>query len=132
MNTALRFCYELQGFAEIGNEMPAREQWEVIVNKLNEISIDHLIIETDCLMAQEAFVIWLKGYVDISNPLYVNEQQWQIIKDHLQLVFTKVTPSYEDEDDETENIPHWCPLPDASEIHISASNRIDGLFNSPN
>ena len=102
MNTALRFCYELQGFAEIGNEMPAREQWEVIVNKLNEISIDHLIIETDCLMAQEAFVIWLKGYVDISNPLYVNEQQWQIIKDHLQLVFTKVTPSYEDEDDETE------------------------------
>lgn len=102
MNTALKFCYELQGFAEIANENPVKEQWLIIVKKLAEVSIDDLIIETDIFVAPEVFVVWLKGFVDVAEPTNVTNNQWEIIKDHLQLVFTKVTPSYEDEDDETE------------------------------
>jgi len=100
MNTALTFCYQLQGFAEIGNQPPNIEQWANIVVKLDTVSIEDLIIETDNMMAQETFIVWLKGYVDLAAPTEVNEREWQIIKDHLQLVFTKVTPNYEDEDDE--------------------------------
>ena len=100
MNTALTFCYQLQGFAEIGNDAPNEKQWATIVEKLDEVSIEDLIIETDIMMEQETFIVWLKGYVDLAEPTEVNEREWQIIKDHLQLVFTKVTPSYEDEDDD--------------------------------
>ena len=99
MNTALTFCYQLQGFAEISNQVPTSIQWGNIVEKLDTVSIEDLIIETDNLMAQETFIIWLKGYVDLAAPSVINEQEWKIIKDHLQLVFTKVTPNYEDEDD---------------------------------
>jgi len=100
MNTALTFCYQLQGFAEISNEAPLKEQWIIILKKLAEVSIDDLIIETDVFLAPEIFVVWIKGFVDVAEPTNITSNQWQIIKDHLQLVFTKVTPSYEDEDDE--------------------------------
>ena len=102
MNTALKFCYEVQGFAEITNEDPTKAQWLIILKKLEDVSVDDLIIDTDVFMAAEMFVVWLKGFVEVAEPTNITTQQWQIIKDHLQLVFTKVTPSYEDEDDETE------------------------------
>jgi hypothetical protein len=46
-------------------------------------------------MTPEQFAYWMQGFVEIQNS---NEpptkEQWQIIKDHLQLVFNKVTPQY--------------------------------------
>jgi hypothetical protein len=99
MNTALKFCYEIQGFAEITNEVPTVYQWQIILKKLESVSVDALIIETDIFMAPEVFVVWIKGFVDIVSPEAISDRQWTIIKDHLQLIFTKVTPSYEDEDD---------------------------------
>jgi hypothetical protein len=99
MNTALKFCYELQGFAEITNQVPTDEEWNIILIKLKEVSIDDLIIATDIFMAPEVFVVWFKGFVEVALPSRVHDKQWEIIRDHLQLVFTKVTPSYEDEDD---------------------------------
>lgn len=42
-------------------------------------------------MTPEQFTYWLQGYAEI-NEAAPNEQQWQIIKDHLQTVFLKVTP----------------------------------------
>lgn len=42
-------------------------------------------------MNSEQFSYWLQGYAEICGTEPTAEQ-WQIIKDHLQLVFQKVTP----------------------------------------
>ncbi len=52
-------------------------------------------------MTPENFVYWLQGFMEISNTPNLNERETQIIKDHLNLVFNKVTPTY---DSITENI----------------------------
>lgn len=42
-------------------------------------------------MTPENFVYWLNGFVELNgNP--PTPEQWQSIKEHLQLVMTKVTP----------------------------------------
>ena len=43
-------------------------------------------------MSPEAFTYWLQGFVEIANTDTISEKQWQIIKDHLKLVFDKKTP----------------------------------------
>lgn len=43
-------------------------------------------------MSPDQFTYWLQGYFEIQNPKELNETQVQIIKDHLDLVFKKVTP----------------------------------------
>ncbi|MDH5219214.1 MAG: hypothetical protein OEX19_16030 [Gammaproteobacteria bacterium] len=43
-------------------------------------------------MTPEQFCYWLQGTMEIMNPESLNAKQIQIIKDHLQLVFNKVTP----------------------------------------
>lgn len=41
----------------------------------------------------EQFVYWLQGFSEISDKC-PTEEQWKIIKDHLQKVFEKRTPDY--------------------------------------
>ena len=48
-------------------------------------------------MSYESFVNWLQGFMEIGNPQTLNKKQVQIIKDHLALVFKKVTPDREKE-----------------------------------
>jgi len=43
-------------------------------------------------MTTDQFTYWLQGFLEISDAKKLNEKQVQIIKDHLDLVFTKVTP----------------------------------------
>ncbi len=43
-------------------------------------------------MDSEQFVYWLHGFFEISDAKTLTETQVQIIKDHLDLVFNKVTP----------------------------------------
>lgn len=43
-------------------------------------------------MTEKEFVIWLHGYLEIENPKSINEKQTQVIKDHLDTFFKKVTP----------------------------------------
>lgn len=44
-------------------------------------------------MTPESFTYWLQGFVELSESNAVpNEKQWLMIKDHLKLVFDKVTP----------------------------------------
>ena len=50
-------------------------------------------------MTAESFAIWLNGFLELANPKTLTEKQIQIIKDHLALVFTKVTP-YRDKEEE--------------------------------
>ena len=44
-------------------------------------------------MTPDQFVYWLQGYAEI-NGCAPSEEQWQVVKDHLQLVFKKETPAY--------------------------------------
>lgn len=47
-------------------------------------------------MSPETFTYWLQGFVEIANTDTISEKQWQIIKDHLKLVFDKKTPDRND------------------------------------
>ena len=44
-------------------------------------------------MTPENFVYWLQGFLEIEDPKTINEQQVQIIKDHVALVLKKETPN---------------------------------------
>jgi len=43
-------------------------------------------------MNYEQFAIWLHGFLEISNAESIDQNQTQIIKDHLALLFEKKTP----------------------------------------
>jgi hypothetical protein len=43
-------------------------------------------------MSPESFTFWLQGFVELGGKK-PNDQQWQMIKEHLALVFKKVTPT---------------------------------------
>lgn len=45
-------------------------------------------------MTAEQFIYWFQGFIEVANPKQIDAQQTQVIKDHLALVFNKVTPSY--------------------------------------
>ena len=47
-------------------------------------------------MSPDSFCYWLNGFFEISGQKKLTQQQVQIIKDHLDLVFKKVTPKYDD------------------------------------
>lgn len=42
-------------------------------------------------MTPEQFAYWLQGFAEL-NPQAPNAEQWQAIRDHLNLVFKKETP----------------------------------------
>lgn len=42
-------------------------------------------------MTPEQFTYWLQGFAEL-NPQAPNAEQWQSIRDHLNLVFKKETP----------------------------------------
>jgi len=42
-------------------------------------------------MSPEQFTFWLNGFFEISDTNNLSEKQVQIIRDHLNLVFNKVT-----------------------------------------
>lgn len=44
-------------------------------------------------MDSNSFVYWLNGFFELSGATALNEQQVQVIKEHIALVMTKVTPS---------------------------------------
>jgi hypothetical protein len=46
-------------------------------------------------MNELQFCYWLQGYFELGQASGLNSDQVQVIKDHLQLVFKKETPSYD-------------------------------------
>lgn len=45
----------------------------------------------DNMLSATNFAFWLKGYFELTGSNTLNENQVEIIKEHLNLVFTKVT-----------------------------------------
>ena len=71
-------------------------------------------------MTAEQFAYWLQGYSEVCGKR-PNKDEWQIIQDHLKLVFDKQTPLRDMEprlpDQPSTHFPHspwpaWsCPIP---------------------
>jgi len=64
---------------------------------LQQIKYINIIYNTpvyykDNIMTAEQFAYWLQGFSEMSDSPDLNEKQWRIVQDHLQLVFNKVTP----------------------------------------
>jgi hypothetical protein len=58
------------------------------------LSLTRGIIYKGSKMTPEQFAYWLQGFVELTETRQFSEQQTQIIKDHLKLVFDKRTPTY--------------------------------------
>lgn len=65
-------------------------------------------------MTPNDFCYWLKGYFELSGTTQLTDTQLTIIKDHLNLVFTKVTPNRTREQELTDKLNEYRsskPLP---------------------
>jgi len=48
-------------------------------------------------MTPQDFAYWLQGFIELNPEMkQPTEEQWKSIREHLQLVFTKVTPPVND------------------------------------
>lgn len=45
-------------------------------------------------MNERDFIYWLQGFLELSEAESLNEKQIQIVKDHIELVLKKETPTY--------------------------------------
>lgn len=45
-------------------------------------------------MDAQSFCYWLQGFVELCPNQHPTISQWNAVKDHLQVVFNKVTPQY--------------------------------------
>lgn len=65
-------------------------------------------------MTPNDFCYWLKGYFELSGTTQLTDTQLTIIKDHLNLVFTKATPNRTREQELTDKLKEYRsskPLP---------------------
>lgn len=49
-------------------------------------------------MTSDQFCFWAQGFFELTDAKSLDEKQTQILKDHLALVFNKVTPNYYGQD----------------------------------
>lgn len=54
-------------------------------------------------MTEKEFVIWLHGFLEISQAKTLDEKQLQVIKDHLETFFIKITPDRENKNNHKED-----------------------------
>lgn len=82
-------------------------------------------------MTPENFCYWLQGFFELENPAALSVQQVQQIKDHLQLVFRKETPTYINLDEEirrmkAEKASYWPVGKPEEEVFCSPIITKDG------
>lgn len=57
------------------------------------------------------FAYWMQGFVEMTNADSITPEQWKMIKDHLALTMTKVTPAVHKEPQYCRRIPSTGPTP---------------------
>ncbi len=62
-------------------------------------------------MTHENFCYWIQGFNEINGGKAPTVKQWEIIRDHLNLVFNKVTPNRSREIYDVENLNKNFPRP---------------------
>ena len=85
-------------------------------------------------MGSREFAYWLMGYFEISDAKKLDETQVQIIKDHLDLVFNKVTPDRKFKmpnfpTEEKTSIPFEFDLMPKVYCSTSSTGSVDGSVN---
>jgi len=105
MNDTLKLCYWMQGFIEIVNRTPTAKQWKEIRTRIEQCDLYDQ--SGDGSMTAETFMTWIKGFIELAEPTSLTTQQWNVIKEHLQLVFTKVTIETVDDDDDGVDPEAW-------------------------
>jgi len=76
-------------------------------------------------MTAERFTYWLKGFFELSDAKTLDEKQVKIVKDHLDLVYNKVTP---DRSQEIQNINEVPPTFFHPQCNTTGSFPDDTLF----
>lgn len=58
------------------------------------------------------FAYWLQGFAELNDGTPPTKRQWELIREHLQLVFDKKTSTYDPQEDVEEYKPEdmWKPL----------------------
>lgn len=56
-------------------------------------------------MSPENFIYWLQGFLEIADPAMLDDAQITIIKNHIKLVLTKVTPDIKIDPNGFDRIP---------------------------
>ena len=54
-------------------------------------------MEGTIITTPEQFAYWLQGFVENNNGTMPTEDQWKMIVQHLQTIFTKITPELGDD-----------------------------------
>lgn len=69
-----------------------------MLGKANPVNNVSIVMADKCkeegYMTAEQFAYWLNGYFEISGKETLTEKECSIVRDHLKLVFKKVTPVY--------------------------------------
>ena len=78
-------------------------------------------------MSPENFTYWLKGFFEISDAKKIDEKQIDIIKDHLNLVFNKVTPVRDNAKKDNKTLDMSC-VNSTSNIHQGSIDRYSKLI----
>jgi hypothetical protein len=86
-------------------------------------------------MTEKDFVVWLHGYLEISGAKTLGEQELQVIKDHLNKFFIKVTPDRQSQknvlDKDRNNYPSWPDFPNWPEWVPSKGKNIPVRLPAP-
>lgn len=85
-------------------------------------------------MTPKNFTYWIQGFFEISDAKKLDETQVQIIKDHLDLVFNKVTPDRKFKmpnfpTEEKTSIPFEFDLMPKVYCSTSSTGSVDGSVN---
>lgn len=70
------------------------------------------------------FCYWLQGFFEIADPERISIDEIKIIKDHLQLVFNKVTPS------PTKDMSDFYKIPHCGSVQISSDPNVKTYWNN--
>lgn len=74
-------------------------------------------------MDEKSFCMWLQGFVEMNPNAMITHTQWEILKDHLKLVFKKETPY-------RGNAPGISPVYGISPVHQQPIQAVPYPFDS--
>jgi len=93
MNKSIKLCYEIKEIGEHDGFAPSKSQWDIICKKIKS----HKIVKDDDnedIIEAVTFIIWLSGFIELSNPKMVTETQWKKVINNLK--FITVIPKVRD------------------------------------
>ena len=80
-------------------------------------------------MTTKQFAYWLQGFFEINDPQTINKEQTQIIRDHLNLLFDKITPDRNiNEESEEQEVINRPPFKKSKRTVLGPAGRRSNLM----